>query len=298
MKIAIIGKGAWGQGIGSLLERNGHSITYIERGESWPKELSVDWIFVALPCQVLRERFAKLELPLAPLVSLTKGIEIETGLTASELLQQILPKHKIVVVSGPSLAHEVAEGRPTVVVAASHEEDLARQVQILLRSRTLRVYRSQDTMGVELGGALKNVYAIAAGMAEGLNVGENGKAALVTRSLAEMVRLSAIWEAKGAKKETFFGLSGMGDLVLTAYSGHSRNHQVGLAIAQGKDLQQALNEATGVAEGVFTTRALYEIVKQRQMRAPILTEIYRVLYEKKSPQMALNDLMTREVEHE
>ena len=298
MNIAIIGKGAWGRGIGAALERNNHSITYIERDKKWPENFTADWIFVALPCQALRHRLLELKLPQAPLISLTKGIEIETGLSASEVLRETAPEHGVVVLSGPSLAHEVEKGLPTALVAASHTENLARDAQLLLRSRTLRVYRSQDPMGVELGGALKNIYAIAVGMAEGLQVGENGKAALVTRSLAEMVRLSALWENKGAKKETFFGLSGMGDLVLTAYSKHSRNHQIGLAIAQGKGLHQALSESAGVAEGVFTTRALHDIVRQRQVRAPILIEIYRVLYESKAPQLALNDLMTREVEQE
>jgi glycerol-3-phosphate dehydrogenase (NAD(P)+) len=236
-----------------------------------------------------------LTVPPVPIVSLTKGIEVRTGMSVSQILHDILPKNPVAVVSGPSLAVEVKQKRPTAVVAASLDDELAKLVQEILHQKLLRVYRSQDMVGVEIGGSLKNIYAIAGGVCDGLRMGENAMAGLLTRCLAEMVRIGI---ALGAKKETLFGLSGLGDLMLTAYSGQSRNHRVGGALAAGKELNQVLEDLDGVAEGVPTAAAVYQWVGSHGIKAPVLTEVYRVLYEKKKPVDAFNDLVLRQVEEE
>ncbi|MFZ5806549.1 MAG: NAD(P)H-dependent glycerol-3-phosphate dehydrogenase [Verrucomicrobiota bacterium] len=297
MKIAMIGKGAWGRAVGCALQRNGHEVFFIERAHTqWPVEIQKpDFIFLALPCQVIRERLTALKIPKAPIVSLTKGIEIGTGLRATQILKEILPSHATAVVSGPSFAIEVEQQMPTAVVAAAQSEKLAQKTQEILHQKIFRVYRSKDVVGVELGGALKNVYAIAGGVCEGLRIGRNAMAGLLTRCLAEMVRIAC---DLGAKKETLYGLSGMGDLMLTAYSGLSRNHQIGEYLGAGKNLSEALQKVQGVAEGIYTSQALYRVVQEKQIKAPVLTEVYRVLHENKSPMSALHDLLLRQVNEE
>lgn len=250
---------------------------------------------MALPCQIIRERLKTLEVPDAPIVSLTKGIEISTGKRVSQILKEIVPNHPLAVVSGPNLAAEVEKQAPTATVAAASSEDLAKAVQETLHQKFFRVYRSKDMIGLELGGALKNIYAIAGGICYGLKIGENGMSGLLTRCLAEMVRIAA---HLGAKQETLFGLSGMGDLILTSYSGLSRNHQIGEALASGKKLNDALKFVKGTAEGVYTTEAVYKIVQEKKIKAPVLTEVYHVLHNDKSPTDALHDLLLRQVEEE
>jgi glycerol-3-phosphate dehydrogenase (NAD(P)+) len=296
MKTAMIGNGAWGRAMARVLARNGHEVRFITREQAaWPVDYEPDYIFLALPCQVIRERLSALRLPTRPVISLTKGIEVDTGLRVSEIVVQVAPGCPTAVVSGPSLAIEVERESPTAVVAAAASEDLAREVQELLHQKMFRVYRSTDLPGVELGGALKNVYAIAGGICEGLRMGENGLAGLTTRSLAEMVRLAC---TLGAKKETLFGLSGMGDLVLTSYSGHSRNHRVGELVAVGRTLDDVLSHLGGVAEGVPTAKALSKVAAERGIRAPVIHEVYRVLYEGKPPLAAFHDLMIRQADEE
>ena len=297
MKTAIIGPGAWGKTIGGVLERNGHTVAYIGReAKKWPKNCArPDFIFLALPCQVIRQRLSALEIPPAPIVSLTKGIEIQSGLRVTQILKQILPQHPAAVLSGPNLAAEVSKQMPTATVVTSEDEALAKKTQQLLHQKYFRVYRSADMTGVELGGALKNIYAIAGGICTGLKLGENSLAGLLTRSLAEMIRIAC---ALGAKKETLFGLSGMGDLMLTAYSGLSRNHQLGEALAAGEKCEEAVAHITGVAEGAPTTQAVRQIAQKKNIQAPILGEVYNVLYQQKSPTSALHDLLVREMKEE
>lgn len=296
MKIGMIGKGAWGLAIGDVLKRNGHEVLFVGREEKvFSKNFHPDYLFLALPCQVARARLIELQVPSVPIVSLTKGIEIGTGLRVTEMLDAILPNTPHATLSGPSFAKEVQELKPTAVVAASADATLAREVQSLLHQKLFRVYRSTDLVGVELGGALKNIYAIAGGICHGLHMGNNGMAGLLTRCLAEIIRIGVMM---GARKETLFGLSGMGDLVLTSYSGLSRNHQIGEALAQGMNTDQAIAHVKGIAEGIPTTRALKAIVQERKIKAPVLIEVYNVLYENKSPREAFNDLMLREAEEE
>lgn len=297
MKVGIIGAGTWGMAMGHVLERNDHKVFFVRREDKkWPKENAhPDFIVLALPCQVVRERLQSLDVPNAPIISLTKGIEIKTGLSTTQILEEILPEHPRAAISGPNLASEVEKQIPTATVAASSASDLAKQTQELLHQKTFRVYRSSDIIGVELGGALKNIYAIAGGICHGLKLGENALAALVTRCLAEMVRIACVL---GAQKETLYGLSGMGDLMLTAYSGISRNHRVGEALARGEKLDHTLKNLVGVAEGVPTAKAVYRIIEKNKIKAPVLAEVYHVLYDNKAPTDALHDLLLRQVEEE
>lgn len=296
MRITLIGKGAWGSAFAKVLQRNGHVVQFVGREDKdWPSAGPGDLLVLALPCQSLRQRLATLPAPQIPVVSLIKGLELGTHRRVSEVVREVWPGTPVAAVSGPSFASEVQVGDPTAAVVASDDESLARKVQEAAHQTTFRLYRSDDLAGVELGGALKNVYALAGGMCEGLGIGENGMAGLMTRCLAEMVRVACTC---GAKKETLFGLSGMGDLILTAYSGQSRNHQVGVALGRGRELGEILEHLNGVAEGVPTTTAVYEIASSRGIKAPVAVEIYRVLTQGKSAAEGMRDLLTRSVEAE
>ncbi|MFH1067608.1 MAG: NAD(P)H-dependent glycerol-3-phosphate dehydrogenase [bacterium] len=296
VNIDIIGAGAWGTAIGKVLRGNSHAVRYIERSHAhWPQGNAPDYIFLALPCQTVRARLSPLDVPPAPMISLTKGIEIGTGLRVTQILQQILTPRHLAALSGPNFAVEVERQAPTATVVASSNQEFAQTVQSLLHQKFFRVYRSDDLIGVELGGALKNIYAIAAGICVGLNIGDNGMAGLLTRSLAEMARIGCVL---GAKKETFFGLSGIGDLMLTAYGGRSRNHQVGEAIGKGATVEEALKSIIGVAEGVPTTEAVFRLAREKGLKTPVLDEVHKILYESKPPLTAFHDLMLRQVEAE
>jgi glycerol-3-phosphate dehydrogenase (NAD(P)+) len=248
-------------------------------------------IFLAVPSQSVRTCLQALGPQTAPTVSLSKGIEIETGKRISEIVKEIWPKAPVAAVSGPSLAGEVVRGVPTAVVAAAEEESLAREVQTVLHGPTFRVYRADDLAGVEWGGSLKNVYAMAAGMCAGLGLGENSLAGLLTRSLREMVRVAV---ELGAKEETLYGLSGVGDLMLTSYSRASRNRRVGERIGAGDKLEKALASVEGVCEGVPTTQALHGLMAKRRVEAPVADQLFAVLFEGKSPKAALQALMERD----
>lgn len=296
MRVTIIGKGAWGSAFGKVLQRNGHVVQFVDRSMSgWPEAGPGEMIFLAVPCQTVRDRLRSLPAPGVPVVSLIKGLEIQTRLRVSQVVTDVWPGTAVAAVSGPSFASEVQVGAPTAAVAAAEDPELALCVQQSAHQTTFRLYRSNDLVGVELGGALKNVYALAGGICEGLGIGENGMAGLMTRCLAEMVRLAC---AHGAKKETLFGLSGMGDLILTAYSGQSRNHQVGVALGKGRELSEILDHLGGTAEGVPTARAVHDMVCHSGIKAPVAQEIYRVLYEGKSPAEGMRDLLTRAVDEE
>lgn len=296
MRITVVGRGSWGSAFGKVLQRNGHVVQFVERAQTgWPEAGPGELVFLALPCQLLRGRLADLGNPGVPVVSLIKGLEIHSRKRVSEVVAEVWPGAAVAAVSGPSFASEVQAGAPTAAVVAAEDPALAQMVQQCAHQTTFRLYRSGDLAGVELGGALKNVYALAGGICEGLGIGENGMAGLMTRCLAEMVRLAC---AGGAKKETLFGLSGMGDLVLTAYSGQSRNHQVGVALGRGRELGEILEHLGGTAEGVPTTRAVHDIIQARGIKAPVAGEIFRVLYEGKSAADGMRDLLTRAVEEE
>jgi glycerol-3-phosphate dehydrogenase (NAD(P)+) len=230
-----------------------------------------------------------------PIVSVSKGIENETGKRMTEVIAEIQPGVPVAALSGPSHAEEVARGTPTAVVASSLDAGLAQLVQQTFMTERFRIYTGDDLVGVELGGALKNVIAIAAGITDGLGFGDNAKAALVTRGQAEMSRLGV---ALGARQETFFGLSGIGDLMVTCFSKWSRNRGVGERLGRGETLEQILASMEMVAEGVRTAKSAVALSRQTGVETPIAREVFAVLYEGKGARQAMRDLMTREAKPE
>ena len=324
---AVLGDGAWGTALAILLAgRPGHRVclwsaradnaqllqqhrenVHLLPGVAIPPEVELTadvtalagadvWVS-AIPTVYLRSTLARVRHELgerfsAPsvVVSLTKGIEIGTFRRPSEIIAGALGPVPVVVLSGPSHAEEVSRGRPTSVVAASAAADLASQVQRWFNTERFRVYTNRDPLGVELGGALKNVIGVAAGACDGLGYGDNAKAALMARGLEEMTRFGV---ALGAEAATFAGLAGLGDLITTCVSKHGRNRLVGERLARGEGLETILASTSRVAEGVTTTRAVYERLGQPGRDMPITTEVYRVLYEGKAPADAVNDLMLR-----
>ena len=322
-KISIIGDGGWGTTLAVLLSGKGHDVTlwgafpeYVELvkakrvntkflpGVKIPQEVTItsdlneatndkDIIVLAIPSQYMRSVLTRLtpyKLSGKIFVSVTKGIENKTLKRMSEIALELLGKIDICVLSGPTIAHEVVQGIPTMIVASSANLALAKEIQNVFITDRFRVYSNTDVVGVELGGSLKNVIAIAAGACDALGFGTNAKAALITRGLVEMARLGV---AMGAKKETFYGLSGLGDLATTCISKYSRNHHFGEEIGKGKSLKEALKETEMVVEGVATTESAYELAKKHRVEMPIINEIYKVLYEKKDPKKGVHDLMTR-----
>jgi glycerol-3-phosphate dehydrogenase (NAD(P)+) len=256
---------------------------------------------VAVPSQVIRPLLEKIrdQIPAGIIwVSVAKGIEKKSLLRVSEVLQQAggIPEDKIAVLSGPSHAEEVSRNIPTAVVAASRTEKIAQMVQNMFSTPTFRVYTNLDVIGVELGGALKNIIALAAGICDGAGFGDNTKAALMTRGLVEITRLGI---RCGAKADTFAGLSGMGDLIVTCMSRHSRNRFVGEEIGKGRKLTDILKDMVMVAEGIYTTASAYDLARDKEVEMPITEQVYRTLYADKSPQLAMQELMTREskIEH-
>jgi len=225
------------------------------------------------------------------LVSCAKGIERNTGERMSEILREIFPANPVAVVSGPNHAEEIAANLATCAVIGSTDEDLARRLQELFTAPHFRSYTSDDLAGIELGGAIKNVYAIAAGIAAGLGLGDNAIAALVTRALAEMTRLGI---ALGGRGETFSGLSGVGDLIATCFSVHSRNHRVGLALGHGKTLEEATSSLGMVAEGVPNTLSIHDAARKAGVRTPIIDAVHSILYEHKPAASAMHELLTRD----
>lgn len=256
---------------------------------------------MAVPSQKLRGRAELLRPHVHPgvrLVALSKGIENETLLTMSQVLDDVfesVPSDQIGALYGPSHAEEVAEGRPTAVVAAAPDEGEAQHIQKVFMTERLRVYVNTDVLGVEIGGSAKNVLAIAAGIADGVSYGDNAKAALVTRGLAEIRRLG---QALGADPQTFAGLAGIGDLVVTCMSQHSRNRYLGEQISTGKSLNEALNDMAMVAEGVRTTRSVYNLSKHHGVEMPITEAVHAILFDDKSPRKMVKRLMTRSAKHE
>jgi glycerol-3-phosphate dehydrogenase (NAD(P)+) len=330
MQIAIMGAGSWGTSLALLFTNKGHSVRLwsnepdvvqdIQTNKKNSKYLpeftftgaveatgsmaeSIDGaeaIVMAVPSGVVREVATKLSKVLTGsplLVNVGKGLESDTGLRMSQVIAETLPTigKRMVALSGPNLAVEVARQIPTATVVASEDEDLARKAQDLIYCPYLRAYRSSDVAGVELGGALKNVLAIGAGISDGLGYGDNTKAALVTRGLAEMMRLG---EALGAQPRTFMGLAGVGDLMATCASHLSRNLRVGLALGQGMTTKEATAQVKQVAEGVPTCLAAYNLSVSLGVYAPIIEQLYLVLYKGKSPHEAVTNLMLRDLKIE
>ncbi len=260
-----------------------------------------DVVFIVVPSHVVRIIVKQMKQHLSRktiIVSVAKGIENETNLLMADVVLEVLGAEfdeNVCVLSGPSFAKEVAEKKPTLVVAASKNIEKATFIQKTFSSQIFRIYTSDDIIGVELGGAVKNVIAIAAGMCDGMNLGYNGMAALITRGLAEMTRLGV---AMGANPLTFKGLSGLGDLVLTCTGALSRNRQVGTKLAMGKSIEDIQKEMRMVAEGVKTSKSVYELSKKHNVDMPISEQVYRIIYESKSPTIALQELMLRELKFE
>lgn len=321
--ISVIGDGGWGTTLAMLLSQKGYAATlwgafpdYVEilkskrvntkflPGIRIPSGIHItssldeamdrkDLVVLAVPSQYMRgvlTRISAYKISGGILVSVTKGIENKTLKRMSEVVNEILGKIPLVVLSGPTIAHEVALKVPTTIVSSAHDLKIAKAVQDVFMTDTFRVYASGDVIGAELGGSLKNIIAIAAGISDGLGFGTNAKAALLTRGLVEMVRLGT---AMGAKKETFYGLSGLGDLATTCISPYSRNRHFGEEIGKGKTLKEALEETEMVVEGVATTQSAHDLAKKHKIEMPIAAEIYKVLYEGKDPKKAVYDLMTR-----
>ena len=327
MKIAVLGSGGWGTALALVLLENGHDVTlwsYTEeesavlrqtgenpmlKGVALPKELKLTSdlvcvkgcgaVVLATPSFAVRttaKAAASLLEPGAVLVSVSKGIEKDTSLTLTDAIEQeVGDAHPIVALSGPSHAEEVGRHIPTVVVSASKDRSAAEQVQDLFMNERFRVYASDDVVGVELGAALKNVIALCAGISDGMGYGDNTKAALMTRGLTEIARLGV---AMGGRRETFAGLSGVGDLIVTCTSMHSRNRRCGILIGKGTPTQQAVKEIGAVVEGYYAAANARTLARKVGVEMPITEAAYQVLYEGKDPREVIVDLMTRERKHE
>ncbi|MDU1911156.1 NAD(P)H-dependent glycerol-3-phosphate dehydrogenase [Fusobacterium sp.] len=329
-KVVIIGAGSWGTALGLVLARKGYDITLWEFNKERAEEIQKDrenkrylpgikfpdnlkvthlkeglldgikYVVFSVPSQVLRGVIREFSNNLTEemlLVNTAKGIEVLTGMRLSEVMKdEIKGKfHKnIVVLSGPTHAEEVAVGIPTTIVAAGEREKAA-EIQELFNSKVFRVYLSEDVIGVELGAAVKNCLAIGAGIADGMGFGDNTKAALITRGIAEMIRYG---KACGAKEITFSGLSGIGDLIVTCASKHSRNRHVGECLGKGQDIQTILNEMTMVAEGVPTVKAVYEQIQKLNISMPILEATYNIIYKNANAGNMVEELMERTLKEE
>jgi glycerol-3-phosphate dehydrogenase (NAD(P)+) len=325
MKISLLGAGAWGSALASLLQKAGNTVTLWGRdpvlldeirrtgrneqflpGVQLAEQLTfeadlakaistADCIVVAVPSKAFRDITSRFDSYAGLVVSVTKGIEYETGLTMCGILDAVSPRSCHAALSGPSFAAEVARGVPTAIVAASNDEKVAASVQAIFTTPHFRVYTSSDVNGVELGGALKNVIAIAAGVCDGMAFGDNSKAALVTRAIVEIRRLGL---ACGAQSETFTGLSGLGDLMVTCFSKHSRNRAFGERIGKGEKPADVAASMVMVAEGYPTARAAYRLARNHNVTTPIIDEVYAMLFEDKDVRSSVTDLMSRDLKAE
>ena len=289
MKIGLLGAGAWGGAIGKKAISQGHTVVIHHHGEQVWKE-KFDALILGIPVQHVKSTLARFSDPEVPILSLSKGMEIGSHQRVSQMILESYPKSTCGVLSGPTFAEEVLLGLPAVAVIASECDQTRVLFHDLLHDARLRLYSSSDVVGVELGGALKNVYAIAAGVCRELKLGENAWAGLLTRCLAEMTRIGM---SLGGRPETFAGLSGVGDLMLTAASEKSRNFRVGQQIVRGQGLSEILEKMGGVAEGVATAKAIYSDERIPLESKPIVIEVYRILHEGKSPSAAVKSLMER-----
>ena len=323
-KISILGAGSWGTALAVLLYNNGHQVLLWsalteevsmlrEKREQTSKlpgvrlaeEIEItsdleralreaDVAVLAVPSPFTRStasRMAPFVREGQKIVNVAKGVEEKTLMTLSDIIEEEIPQADVAVLSGPSHAEEVGKGIPTTCVVSAGTRETAEYLQSIFMSPVFRVYTTPDMLGVELGGSLKNVIALAAGIADGLGYGDNTKAALITRGIAEIARLG---EKMGAKRETFYGLSGMGDLIVTCASIHSRNRKAGYLIGQGKTMEEAMKEVKMVVEGVYSARAARELAEKYEVEMPVVTEVNHVLFEGKSAAEAVMDLMLRD----
>jgi len=329
--ITIIGTGSWGTTLAVVLARRGLAVTLWARREEEAEELRTrrenavflpgvtlppnlaitasleealsrcEFLFLVVPAQRMRENVRRLREHLREgtvLVSATKGLEMKRALRMTQVIEEELPESlraRLAVMSGPNLAREIVAGLPAGTVVASRDEEVAHRVQRVLMSPIFRVYTHDDVIGVELAGALKNIIAIGAGVCEGLGYGDNAKAAFMTRGLAEIARLGV---AAGANPLTFAGLAGIGDLVATCASPHSRNHYVGLELAKGRKLADIQASMKMVAEGIYTTVAARTLARRYGVEMPITEQMYQVLFEDKDPRQAVAELMSRKAKDE
>ncbi len=322
-KISVLGAGTWGLGIAILLHNNGHEVTV---WSALPDEINMlqtkrehknlpgvllpqtmiftqdmkeasenaDLVVMAVASVFTRQtarRFSPYVKDKQVIVNVAKGIEEETLALLTQQIEEEIPQADVAVLSGPSHAEEVSRGIPTTCVVGATTRETAEFIQSLFMSPVFRVYTSPDVMGIELGGSLKNVVALAAGMADGLGYGDNTKAALITRGMAEISRLGV---AMGAKTETLYGLSGIGDLIVTCASMHSRNRRAGILIGQGYSMEEAMKEVQMVVEGVYSAKAARALAQKYKVTMPIVEEVNRILFEGKSAAVAVADLMLRD----
>lgn len=321
--ISVIGGGSWGIALAVLLEKNGHDVTIWSALESEIEMLrknhehkmlpgvklseevhfttddkeavsGKDLLVMAVASSFTRQtahRISPLVAPGQKILNVAKGIEEHTVMTLSEIIEQEIPQADVAVMSGPSHAEEVGRGLPTTIVVGAKTKATAEYIQNLFMNEVFRVYISPDILGMELGGALKNVVALAAGIADGLGYGDNTKAALITRGITEIARLGT---AMGGRFETFCGLTGIGDLIVTCASMHSRNRRAGILIGQGKTMQEAMDEVQMVVEGVYSAKAAMELAKKYDVQLPIIEQVNAVLFEGKSAEAAVKELMLRD----
>ena len=323
-KVSIIGAGSWGTALALLLHKNGNEVTVWSKFESeiqmlkdnhehldklpgvmLPQDMvfttdleasikGMDLMVLAVPSTFTRET-SHLMAPFVSegqiIVNVAKGIEESTLMTLSDIIEEEIPQAIVAVLSGPSHAEEVGKGIPTTIVVGAKKKAVAEYVQNLFMNEVFRVYISPDVLGIELGAALKNVVALAAGIADGLGYGDNSKAALITRGMTEITRLGT---AMGGKAQTFSGLTGIGDLIVTCASMHSRNRRAGILIGQGKTMDEAMAEVKMVVEGVYSAKAAIALAKKYDVQLPIIEQVNLVLFENKNAAEAVKDLMLRD----
>lgn len=322
-KITVLGGGTWGIALAVLLHNNGHEVmvwSALEKeitvlrekrehpmlqGVKLPEDMSFtledevavkdrELLIMAVASSFTRRtahRLAPLIREGQMIVNVAKGIEESTMMTLSQIVEEEIPQADVAVLSGPSHAEEVGRGLPTTVVVGAKSRETAEYIQNLFMSHVFRVYTSPDILGIELGGALKNVVALAAGIADGLGYGDNAKAALITRGITEISRLGT---TMGGRAETFSGLTGIGDLIVTCASMHSRNRRAGILIGQGKSYQEAMDEVQQVVEGVYSAKAAMKLAEKYQVQLPIIEQVNQVLFEGKSPADGVRELMLRD----
>ncbi|WP_099240029.1 NAD(P)H-dependent glycerol-3-phosphate dehydrogenase [Synechococcus sp. BDU 130192] len=300
--IAMLGTGAWGSALATLAAVNDHDLRlWSRRGELSLEEAIADADIIISAISMkgvsdVAEQLKAISLPAkAIIVTATKGLDPKTTRTPSQIWQETFPDHPVVVLSGPNLSKEIEAGLPAATVVASTDLEAAETVQEVFASDCFRVYTNNDPLGTELGGTLKNVMAIAVGVCEGLKLGTNAKSALITRALPEMIRVGA---HLGAQPETFLGLAGLGDMLATCTSPLSRNYRVGYGLAQGKSLEQILEELGSTAEGVNTTAVLLDLANREEIPIPISRQVYRLLKGKVTPMEAVTMLMERDLKPE
>ncbi len=327
-KVAFLGAGSFGTSLGILLGNKGVTVSLWDRDENvindinvnrkndkYIKDLNIptnvtaykdldealneaEYVVLAVPSHVIRTACKNLKGKINDdviIINIAKGIEEGTNLRLSQVINQELPNNKVVVLSGPSHAEEVSKGIPTTLVASSECMECAEKVQDLFMDKNFRIYTNDDIIGVEIGGAVKNIIALAAGVCDGIGYGDNSKAALMTRGMAEIARIGI---KMGGKAETFFGLTGMGDLIVTCTSMHSRNRRAGILIGQGKTAEEAIEEVGMVVEGIKACKAFYELKEKERVTMPITDIAYKVLFEGEKAENAVSLLMERDKKKE